>query len=117
MGVTVDKQGKINISLGVLASILVGIPTAYVSTRTALGQTIKEQVRQELAPVVGMLEVTVQQNVRSLRGTIAAMEFKREMCGAMPECWTVRDAQDLANTREELRVALESLSKLKEGSR
>lgn len=105
MGVNVDRQGRINISLGVVASILVGIPTAYMSTRTALGQQMKEQIREETRPLRDAFTVTLEQNVRSLRNTITAMEFKRDNCMPKPECWTVRDAQDLANARQDLIAA------------
>lgn len=114
MSVTIDKQGKINMSLGAVVAILLSIPTAYVSARAALGQAMKEQIKEEIKPLTDAFEVTLQQNVRSLRNTIAALEFKRDMCGSTLDCWTVRDAQDLANAREDLKAAELALAGIKD---
>jgi hypothetical protein len=121
MGIKVTKEQGVMVSLGTIMSVLVAAATSYPVARAALSQEIKDQVREvtreENRPLINAFEITLQQNVNTLRKAIAALEFKRDMCGATPGCWTVRDAQDLTFARDDLRAAEEALAGIKESKR
>lgn len=105
MGIKVTKEQGVMVSLSTILTVVVSVATSYPTAKAVLAQEIKEQIQTEIRPLTDAFTITLQQNVRSLRNSIAAMEFKKDMCGSATDCWTVRDAQDLANAREDLRAA------------
>lgn len=114
MGIKVTKEGGIMVGLGTIMTALIAVATSYPTARAALGQAMKEQIQQEIQPLNDAFVITLEQNTRNLYNTITAMEYKRDNCTPKPECWTVRDAQDLANTRQDLAAALMALNGLKQ---
>ena len=110
MGIKVTKEGGFMVGLGPIGTALVAMAPAYPVARAALGQEMKEQIRQEIAPLTSAFEVTINQNARTLQKTIVALEFKRDNCTPKPMCWTVYDAEDLSNAREDLAAALKASS-------
>lgn len=98
-----------------LAGLLVVAASIVTSTGTLYGfaeQVFAGEIKQQIAPVLEVQRILLQADIQSRRREIAALEFKREMCGGGDVCWTLRDAQDLANARAELaarEVAIRSL--------
>lgn len=113
MGVTVDKQGKINLSLGVVASAVVAMITAYPVARAALAGELQELVKKEVKPLSDAFVITLETNVRNYRDSLSAMTFKRDMCAGVPGCWTLGDQQAFDRTLNDLKAAEDALKSLR----
>lgn len=125
MALKLTKDQTITLSWSTLVSVVGSLGAVWAFAAPIAGQAIKgqikEQIQQEIKPLqdaqVAMKAaqiITISATVRNLQNAIVALEFKRDMCGSMPECWTVRDAQDLTGARNDLvaaQAALEALRK------
>lgn len=108
-----SKDQTITVSWSTIASMAGSLAAVWAFSAPIVEKALAQEIKQQIEPIASSFEVIIQQNVRSLRNTIAALEFKRDMCGTEPNCWTVRDAQDLANARDDLRAAEAALSGIK----
>lgn len=114
----ITKDTTVKVSLGLVLSLLVGIPTAYITARQAIANELKEQIRQEVKPLIrplgDALEISTQSSIRQLRTSISALNFKKDMCTGAQNCWTINDQRDLDNAIADLTAAEAVLKSLKD---
>lgn len=113
MGVTVDKQGKINIGLGALVSSVIALATAYPVARGALAGELQDLVKKQMQPLSDAMEIQTANSIRSLADSISAFRFKQSTCGATPGCWTVDDQRKLDQAIRDLDTAEKVLQSLR----
>ncbi len=99
---------------------ILGALTVAASAVTASGvlwgfaeQVFAGEIKEQIEPVVQVQKILLESDIKSRRLTIASLEFKRDTCQPRPECWTIRDAQDLAAARDELRARESAMEALK----
>lgn len=109
----VTKEMGYTAALSGLVAVLVGLTTLWTFTERVFASEVREQVKQELAPVVETQKLLLESEISSRRLGIAAMEFKRDMCEGIPGCWTIRDAQDLTQARAELAAREQAMRALR----
>jgi hypothetical protein len=100
--------------MSTIVSVITSMSALWVFAAPIAGQALKKQIQEEVRPLSDAFIITLETNVRNLRNSIAAMEFKRDMCVSVDPCWTVRDAQDLATARNDLLAAESALAALKQ---
>lgn len=119
------KDQTITISWSTLVSIIGSLGAVWAFASPIAGQAIKGQIKQQIQEEIKPLQdaqvamktaqiITITATVRNLENAIVALEFKRDMCAAMPDCWTIRDAQDLTGARNDLRAAQDALKALRQ---
>jgi hypothetical protein len=113
----VTREQTATISISTIASALVSLGAVWTFAapiaQKAMGGEVQEQIRQQLAPINAAQIITITTTVRNLQKQIAALEFKKEMC-AGATCWTLRDAEDLSGSRDDLIAAQAALRALKQ---
>jgi hypothetical protein len=118
MGINMTKDQGITVSVSTLASIAATLGSIWLFAapiaETALAGEIEKQLEQKIKPIQDANIITITATVRNLQNAIIALEFKRDMCGASPDCWTVRDAGDLQAARNDLSAAQAALTALKQ---
>lgn len=117
MGFNIDKDKTFTISWSAITSIAGSLVAVWAFGGPIIESALAQEIKDQVEPLSDAFEVVMAQNIRNLRNSIAAMEFKREMCVGTPNCWTVRDAQDLTNAEAELRTAESALTKLRESKK
>lgn len=106
------------VSMSTIVSIIGSLGAVWAFAAPIAGQAIKgqieTQIKKEIEPLLQAQIITIQATVRNLRNGIAALEFKRDMCVGLPNCWTLRDAEDLTSARADLVAAEEALKALRD---
>lgn len=108
-----SREQTITLSWSTLAAIASSVMGLWAFAGPIAGQALKDQIKQEIEPLMTAQIITISTTVRNLRNAIAALEFKREMC-AGASCWTIRDAEDLAAARADLAAAEAALRALRQ---
>lgn len=103
LGILFSKDQGWSIGVGTLASILTALGTMWAVGAPIAQAQISVEIKKQTQPLTDAFYVIVIQNIQNQKNQITAMEFKREHCQQGADCWTLRDAQDLENSRETLR--------------
>jgi hypothetical protein len=106
------KEKAVLISWATLTSVAGSLAAVWAFASPLAQQALAGEIQKQLAPLVIAQVITLQSTVKNLQNQIAALEFKRDMCGHDNACWTVRDAQDLAAARNDLTAAQHALDVL-----
>lgn len=104
-----DRRDGIMVSIPTIIAVLASIATSYPIAQKVLAGEITEQVK----PLYDAQIITISATVRNLQNAIVALEFKRDNCSPKPDCWTLRDAQDLTGARTDLTAAQDALTALR----
>lgn len=112
------KDQTVTVSWSTLVSVVGSLVAVWTFAAPIAGQAIKgqvqDQIRQEIKPLHDAQIITITATVRNLEKAIVAMEFKRDMCANAPNCWTIRDAEDLTAARTDLVAAQAALRALRQ---
>ncbi len=111
------KEHGYRMSLTVLLGYLPLIPVFWFLVKpvlisavsTAVASDIQYEVQKQVAPINQAFVALTKQNISSLRKEIAREEFRK----AAGVDWTVEDAEDLVELREDLEAAREALAALR----
>jgi hypothetical protein len=115
--VLINKDRGITVSISTVGSVAAALVSVWAFGGPLVEKALAGEVQKQIAPIASAFEVTMSTSIRNLRNSITALEFKRDMCGNAPDCWTIRDAQDLTAARADLRAAEIALSGLREARR
>lgn len=107
------KENASTLSLASVVSVICALGAVWATARPIVSTVLAQEVEKQIQPLADAFEITMSTTIRNLRSSIAAMEFKRDMCAGAPDCWTVRDAQELAAVRADLAAAEQALSRLR----
>lgn len=125
MPMKMTKDQGLTISASTIVSIVgsLGAVWAFAApiAQKALAGEIETQLEQKLKPIRDSQAaqqaaniITTSSTVRNLQNSITALEFKRDTCAPKPDCWTVRDAQDLQGAKSDLIAAEAALRALRQ---
>lgn len=88
---------------------LLGMLTVAASATTAAGtlwgfteRVFAGEIAEQLKPVIMTQRILLESDISSRRRAITALEWKRDNCTPKPDCWSVRDAEELVTAKAEL---------------
>lgn len=108
-----DRNQTITLSWSTLTSIVGSLGAVWAFGAPIVNSALAGEITDQMTPLKNAFVITLEQNVRNLRNAVTAMEFKRDTCTPKPECWTLRDAQELVAIQTDLAAAEMALSGLK----
>lgn len=114
MALKLTKDQTLTISWATLVSILGSLGAVWAFAAPIAGQAIDQKIALQIKPIQDAQIITITSTVRNLQNAIVALEFKRDTCTPKPDCWTVRDAQDLQSARNDLDAAQAALRGLRQ---
>lgn len=120
MGIRMSKEQTWTVSWSSLVSVATALTAVWAFAapiaQKAMAGEIQAEISKQLAPIQKQLSnqtaaqiVSLNATVKNLRTSITALRFKRDMCANTPNCWTVRDAEDLDAAITDLDAAQKAL--------
>lgn len=120
MGIRLSKDQTITVSWATLASITAALASVWgfgaPIVQKAMAGEVKEEITKQLEPIQRQISaqtaaniVSLNSTVKNLKAAILALAFKKDMCGGVPGCWTLRDAGDLDAAANDLKAAEDAL--------
>jgi hypothetical protein len=109
-----SKDTTINVSVSTIVSVVGSIAAMWAFAAPIAQRAMAGEIKDQIAPLSDAFQVLLIQQIQNQRNSITAMEFKRDMCSGVADCWTLRDAQDLdaaRNTLSAMQMALATMQK------
>lgn len=110
----ITKDQTVTISWATLVSVFGSLGAVWAFAAPLAGDAIDKKIEQQIRPIQEAQIITISATVRNLQKAIVALEFKRDMCAGVPECWAIRDAEDLTSLRADLIAAEAALRGLRQ---
>lgn len=114
MAMHISKDQKINISISTIAAIIGSLAATVAGVKPFIESALAGEIKEQIAPLRDAMEIQTVQNIRNLQNSISAMNFKKEMCQGVPNCWTALDQQALDQATDDLRTARQVLESLRD---
>lgn len=92
-------------------------PWAIGVMSNAMADEIAEEVSKQIAPTNAGIKVMIESQIAELDDDISSLMFRRDMCGAVPPCWTAVDAQVLTNKTRRIASQREALAAIRAAER